>query len=226
MVHYGTLKDFRFAENDADDIRGAAVYGIDDEKLGKLDDVIFDHSTGSIRYAVVDTGGWLSSKKFVIPADRLRPSSEHEHDYQAGLTKEQIESFPPYNEKDVESDQSWKEYEDRYSKAWDTGPVQHREGTDRNVTPTTEEVPAPSGSAYMGTRQPILDTTPERVIPPTGNEVEIPISGSGIGARWSTFEEKLRRRRREATLHCVTCGRSLGSETASDRERDEERKAS
>ena len=32
------------------------MYGLDDEKLGKVDDVIFDHATGSIRYVVVDTG--------------------------------------------------------------------------------------------------------------------------------------------------------------------------
>ena len=31
------------------------VYGIGDEKLGKVDDVIFDHATGDVRYVVVDT---------------------------------------------------------------------------------------------------------------------------------------------------------------------------
>ena len=41
------------------DIRGAELYGAKDEKLGKIDDVIFDHTSGSLRYAVVDTGGWL-----------------------------------------------------------------------------------------------------------------------------------------------------------------------
>jgi uncharacterized protein YrrD len=42
------------------DIRGSKLYGLNDEKLGKIDDVIFDHGTGEIRYVVVDTGGWLS----------------------------------------------------------------------------------------------------------------------------------------------------------------------
>ena len=48
MTHIGTLRDYRFTNVDeaTDDIRGAKVYGLDDEKLGKIDDVIFDHATG------------------------------------------------------------------------------------------------------------------------------------------------------------------------------------
>ncbi len=49
MAHYGLLRDYRFEDlGTEDDIRGANIYGRDDEKLGKIDDVIFDHSTGSI----------------------------------------------------------------------------------------------------------------------------------------------------------------------------------
>src|SRR5205085_5074293 len=60
MAHYGTLRDYRFTHIDAatDDIRGSKVYGLNDEKLGKIDDVIFNHSTGEITYVVIDTGGW------------------------------------------------------------------------------------------------------------------------------------------------------------------------
>src|SRR5581483_2546236 len=69
MAHYGTLRDYRFADNETeDDIRGSNVYSAqNDDKLGDIDDVIFDHSTGEIRYVVIDTGGWLSSKKFIVP---------------------------------------------------------------------------------------------------------------------------------------------------------------
>ena len=70
MAHYGMLRDYRFSE-DVDDVRGATVYGLEDEKIGKIYDVIFDHSTGQIRYVVVDGGGWLKSKKFLVPADRI-----------------------------------------------------------------------------------------------------------------------------------------------------------
>ena len=62
MAQCGMLRDYRFT-NDAEDIRGSKLYGLNDEKLGKIDDVIFDHATGDIRYIVVDTGGWLSTQK-------------------------------------------------------------------------------------------------------------------------------------------------------------------
>ena len=33
MAHYGMLRDYRFSE-DVDDVRGATVYGLEDEKIG------------------------------------------------------------------------------------------------------------------------------------------------------------------------------------------------
>jgi uncharacterized protein YrrD len=69
MSHYGVLGNYRFQEA-ADDIRGTHLYGLQDQKLGKIEDVIFDHTTGNVRYVVVDTGGWLSTKEFIVPADR------------------------------------------------------------------------------------------------------------------------------------------------------------
>ncbi len=74
MAHCGLLRNYRFPDSSeaAEDIRGAKLYGGDDEKLGKVEDAIFDHSTGLIRYVVIDTGGWLSSKRFLVPADSLK----------------------------------------------------------------------------------------------------------------------------------------------------------
>src|SRR5579864_5855316 len=128
MAHYGTLKDVRVADA-ADDIRGSHLYGLNDEKLGKIDDVIFDHSTGSIRYIVVDTGGWLSSKKFIVPAEGLRASTKHKNDFEASLDKRQVESFPPYDESDLDSEKKWAGYEGRYRSKWVADPVMHRSET-------------------------------------------------------------------------------------------------
>ena len=148
MAHYGTLQDFRFSDTEAaaDDIRGSKLYGRGDEKLGKIDDVIFDHSTGTISYVVVDTGGWLSSKKFIVPAHRLSSSAEHEDDFRVDLTKEQIESFPPYEESDVNDEDRWTDYERRYRSKWETSPVMHRAETDRNITPTTAQMTQGTGA--------------------------------------------------------------------------------
>jgi sporulation protein YlmC with PRC-barrel domain len=208
MAHFGTLRDYRFSNGDiaANDIRGANLYGRNDSKLGKIDDVIFDHSSGAIRYVVVDTGGWLSTKKFIIPPQQLRPSTKHENDFAVNLDKKEIESFPPYNESAIASDENWKDYESRYQESWVSGAVQHRDGSDHNVTPTATEMPAQSGS--IGSQispEENRSLTNDRIVPAGEDEVKISNSGAGLGPRWSTFEDKLRQHRKDVTSSCVTC---------------------
>ncbi|HEX4783163.1 MAG TPA: PRC-barrel domain-containing protein [Candidatus Sulfotelmatobacter sp.] len=224
MAHYGTLKDISVADA-ADDIRGSHLYGLNDEKLGKIDDVIFDHSTGDIRYVVVDTGGWLSTKKFLVPADGLRASTKHENDFQASLDKRQIENFPPYNESDLESESKWAGYEGRYRSKWVADPVMHRDETDRNITPTTLQESgnraSENAAARTQGRVPLARSTPaaeasradleaaaaptERIVPAGSDSVVISNSAVGIGGRWDTFQSRLRERRKEAVTHCNTC---------------------
>jgi hypothetical protein len=225
MAHYGTLRDYRFSDVEtADDIRGSSVYGRDDEKLGKIDDVIFDHASGNIQYVVIDTGGWLSSKKFIVPPNRLRASAKHEDDFQMSATKKQIEEFPAYHEDDVRDADRWKDYEKRYQAAWHDNPVQHRKGSDRDITPPPDEMPAQPGSigSQLSARE--QAELGSRVIPAGSDEVTIQNSAVGIGGRWSNFESRLRQRRRDITRACTTC--TVGP--ASDRSSEsvaEERKA-
>ena len=219
MAHYGTLRDYRFTDNDTDyDVRGSHVYSArDDDKLGKIDDVIFDHSTGDVRYVVIDTGGWLSSKKFIVPPDRLRPSTKHKGDFVADASKKEIETFPPYNEKDVESEERWKDYEDRYKNAWHDGVVQHRHGSDHNITPTADEMPA----AATSSRDTGVNVSgPSRIVPAGSDAVTIQNSAIGIGPRWDNFASRLRQRRRDITQGCTTCtvgpASDRGAESAED----------
>lgn len=144
-AHYGMLRDFRFSD-DVDDIRGSALYGVDDDKLGKIEDVIFDHATGTIQYAVVDTGGWLSSKKFLVPADRIHPYTKDTEDFAIDATKQQIEALPKYDENATATDAQWTEYDKRQRKAWGSGPVMHKEGSTHSITPEASEMPAGAGS--------------------------------------------------------------------------------
>jgi hypothetical protein len=238
MAHYGLLRNYKFAES-AEDIRGATLYGVNDEKLGKIDDVIFDHASGDVSYVVVDTGGWLSTKKFIVPTNRLRASSKHEDDFSSDLTKEQIESFPPYKESDVESQDRWKEYEGKYRAKWETGPVLHREGSDRNITPTTQQLQGNqsslrasgdySGRGYAGdypgetsgSRRDdaqAASATSDRVVPAGTDSVVISNSATGIGPRWDTFQARLRERRKEAAMGCSTC--TVGPASTRDRLRE------
>lgn len=206
MPHYGMLRDYRFdAAGTAEDIRGAKIYGRDDEKLGKVDDVIFDHSTGNIGYVVVHSGGWLSSYKFLVPAGRLRASQKHDGDFEINATKDQIKQFPAFNESDLNSEDRWKDYETRYKAAWHDGPVQHRKGSDRDITPTAQEMPAEPGSIGSQLSRQKQRELSSRIIPAAANEVTIENSAMGIGARWLTFEARLRQRRRDITAGCTTC---------------------
>ena len=208
MPQYGMLRDYRFRDA-AEDIRGSKLYGLDDEKLGKIDDVIFDHSTGLIRYVVVDTGGWLKTKMFIVPAERLRASAKHDDDFTVDLTKAQVESFPPYVETDLESDEQWSDYEGRYRSKWESDPVMHRAQTDRNITPTTEQMPGNSPSARAAGPAKVARTGTEgdaeiedtEFIEPGfaagTSTVEIDNTAVGIGPRWDTFQDRLRERRKE-----------------------------
>jgi sporulation protein YlmC with PRC-barrel domain len=225
MSHLGTLRDYRFSNVDeaTDDVRGSKVYGFNDEKLGKIDDVIFDHASGRIQYVVIDTGGWLSSKKFLVPPQALRPSVDHDEDFRVDLSQAQIESFPPYNEADIESDEKWADYDGRYRSQWEAKPVMHRVATDRNITPTTrQQIDAGSGSLPSGDEEEetVSDITPMRT------EASLGVDPSGPSRRWDTFENRLRQRRQEIVSACTTCKSSPASETASERERDTRRKAS
>lgn len=237
MAHYGTLKQTAIGEI-SEDIRGSHLYGSNDEKLGKIDDVIFDHSTGDIRYVIVDTGGWLHSKKFLVPADRLRASAQHEDDFQADLSRQQVESFPPYNESDLESESKWTSYEGKYRAKWVSDPVMHRAETDRNITPTTQQqtgnleseraeaethgMPAPRprvSQPSAGSEQADWDAAAAstgRAVPAGTDTVVIDNTAMGIGARWDTFQTRLRERRKEAVLHCRTCSGDPASKRGSE----------
>jgi hypothetical protein len=75
MPHYGTLQDYRFTDADeATDVRGSGRF-MDSAMRSWARSTIsfFDHSTGHIYYVVVDTGGWLSSNKFIVPRKRFDP---------------------------------------------------------------------------------------------------------------------------------------------------------
>ena len=199
MAHYGLLRDYKFTDDAAEDIRGAKLYGLNDEKLGKIDDVIFDYSSGLIQYVVVDTGGWLTTRKFIVPAGRMRASSRHEGDFAVDLNKTQVESFPAYDESALESDQQWLDYEGRYRSKWEADPVMHRTATDRNITPTTQQMAGNPGSERVAGTTGTEDTGAftEAGFASGTDSVVISNSAVGIGGRWDRFQDRLRERRKE-----------------------------
>ena len=226
MPRYGTIGDYRFSDTQeaAADIRGAKLYGLNDEKLGEIDDVIFDEATGAIVFVVVDTGGWLSSKRFIVPPEVVRPSLQHEDDFLVDLTKEEIETFPPYDGKALTSEEKWADYERRYRSKWVERPVMHREGTDRNITPTTKQQLDAGSGTLPSVEEDEEDDTVE--VTPLHPEASMEIDPSGPSLRWTTFEDTLRKRREEVLQSSIDNAKRASGETASERDRGERRKAS
>ena len=164
MPHYGTLRETKL-ERDADDLRGADVYGVNDEKLGKIDDLIFDHASGDIRYVVVETGGLFSKKSFLVPANRVSPYGNHEDKFYAELDKERIQMLPEYDENALKSESNWSDYEKHYEDQWKDGALMYNTSTGRMITPPPEQVSGIRTEALgdEGRASVQQDFTPERL---------------------------------------------------------------
>jgi sporulation protein YlmC with PRC-barrel domain len=174
MPHYGILRDHKF--EGVDDLRGADVYGVNDEKLGTIDDVIFDHSSGDIRYIVLKTGGLLSRKKVMVPASRVEPYGSHDDKFYAELDKERLEMLPEFNDETLKSHSNWSKFEREHNKRWHDGAVMYNQSSGRIITPPPEDViAAPMGSGSAPVSRP--DLTPEKM----GKEDELLGVASGTG---------------------------------------------
>jgi uncharacterized protein (TIGR02271 family) len=101
MVLY-KLEDFEPNYRDAfegHDINGLGVYTQGtDEKIGTVSDVLVDDE-GHFRYLVVDLGFWIFGKKVLLPIGRARIDYNVDRVYTIGLTREQAEDLPEFNER-------------------------------------------------------------------------------------------------------------------------------
>ena len=176
MPHYGILRDHKF--EGVDDLRGADVYGVNDEKLGTIDDVIFDHSSGDIRYIVLKTGGLLSRKKVMVPAGRVEPYGNHDDKFYAELDKERLEMLPGFNDETLKSHSNWAKFEREHNKRWHDGAVMYNQSSGRIITPPPEDVIAePMGSGHVSVADGMPDLTPEKM----GKEDDLLGVASGTG---------------------------------------------
>ena len=202
MPHYGILREYRF--EDINDVRGSEVYGVNDEKLGTIEDVIFDHTTGDIRYIVLKTGNLVSRKRIIVPAGRIEAYGNHEDKFYAELDKERLEMLPEFEAGVLSSEQDWSIYEREYVSRLNEGAVMYHKDTGRIVTPPTEEVEATRSrmsrkedrqrlqgdflenttarpqKASMGKADvdPTSKPAPRKVMSPVGSEIEIPEEGT------------------------------------------------
>ena len=83
-------------DDSAIDFDGLDVRSLDGDKLGDLDGFVLDSVSGRVHYAVVDSGGWFTSRRFLLPIghaqlDRDRPALS------VDVTKDAIQRFPEFN---------------------------------------------------------------------------------------------------------------------------------
>lgn len=101
MVLY-KLEDFEPSYRDTfegQDIKGLGVYTQgSDEKVGSVNDVLVDEE-GHFRYLIVDLGFWIFGKKVLLPIGRARIDYNVDRVYTIGLTREQAENLPEFNER-------------------------------------------------------------------------------------------------------------------------------
>ncbi|HHP7231518.1 MAG TPA: DUF2382 domain-containing protein [Xenococcaceae cyanobacterium] len=96
-----------------DDIKSFSVYDYTNDKIGSVYDIIVDE-TGRFRYLVIDTGFWIFGKKVLLPVGRASIDYNQERVYAKGLSKEQAENLPEYQD-DMTIDY---DYEERVRKVY------------------------------------------------------------------------------------------------------------
>jgi ribosomal 30S subunit maturation factor RimM len=87
------VDDFSFPEG-AYDVRGWRVRtAVDEEKVGRVEDMLLDHA-GELRFVDVDLG--FLKKHILVPLDRAHADRESETVWIHGVRKEHLEEAPEY----------------------------------------------------------------------------------------------------------------------------------
>lgn len=133
------LKDIQATHRDliGDDYydpTGKTAYGVDEDKVGKIDGALVEDTTGRIRYLLVDAGGWFSSKEVLVPAGLARIVGDDV--FFDSLTKSQVDAMEEY---DHDYQYSYKEQNEKDRKAFvaDSVPTEER----REIKETDYEAP-------------------------------------------------------------------------------------
>jgi PRC-barrel domain len=89
----------------SDKVEGTAVYGADQNKIGKLERVMLDKISGKVAYAVLSFGGFMGmgNDYYPVPWSILRFDTSL-GGYKVNFTKDQLEKAPKYARG---SDWSW-----------------------------------------------------------------------------------------------------------------------
>ena len=95
----------------SDKVEGTAVYGADQNKIGKLERVMLDKISGNVAYAVLSFGGFMGMGEdyYAIPWGMLKYDTNL-GGYMVNLTKDQLDKAPKYTKS---TDWNWNRENDR-----------------------------------------------------------------------------------------------------------------
>jgi hypothetical protein len=95
----------------SDTVEGAAVYGADNEKIGKIERVMIDKMSGKVADAVMSFGGFLGmgEDQYPLPWSMLTYDTNL-GGYRVNLTRDQLENAPKYSRN---SDWDWSRESER-----------------------------------------------------------------------------------------------------------------
>jgi hypothetical protein len=79
---------------------GLDVLGPDDEKLGDVDGFVVDPESGRVLYAVIDSGGWFTSRRFLLPIGHASRVDREAGALRADVTREALQRYPQFNEQE------------------------------------------------------------------------------------------------------------------------------
>ncbi len=72
---------------------GSGVHATDGS-IGSITDLLFDDTSWTIRWIVVDTGNWLPGRKVLLPPSALKQSHAAPQELTVDLTRQQVEDSP------------------------------------------------------------------------------------------------------------------------------------
>lgn len=75
------------------DLKGDDVLARDGA-VGRLDDVYFDDERWSVRYMVVDTGGWVAGRRMLVSPQAVEAGISDPGKLRIGATREQLKDAP------------------------------------------------------------------------------------------------------------------------------------
>src|SRR6185295_12602720 len=118
---YASRLSFLAADDVHDDVvdyDGLEVKGPSDDRLGRVDGFIVDAEAGRVYYIVVDSGGWFTSRRFLLPIGHATIDADRKTLHVA-VTKDALSKYPEFDEDKFRqfSDEDLRTFEQRLASA-------------------------------------------------------------------------------------------------------------